>query len=54
MHISGDVVLLTSLLIECYSQAIGPELTFYDKSRNAGQQILSNKLVHAQMDAFCR
>ncbi|KAL8053513.1 hypothetical protein ABFS82_05G077000 [Erythranthe guttata] len=35
-------------------QAIGPELTFYNKSRNAGQVILSNKLLHAQMDAFCR
>ncbi|GFP96481.1 vacuolar protein sorting-associated protein 13c [Phtheirospermum japonicum] len=35
-------------------QAIGPELTFYNKSRNAGQYIFSNKLLHAQMDTFCR
>ncbi|KAL8529518.1 hypothetical protein ACS0TY_006808 [Phlomoides rotata] len=35
-------------------QAIGPELTFYHKSKNAGELILSNKLLHAQMDAFCR
>ncbi|KAL3619418.1 hypothetical protein CASFOL_036988 [Castilleja foliolosa] len=35
-------------------QAIGPELTFYNKSRNAGQDIFSNKLLHAQMDTFCR
>ncbi|EPS74221.1 hypothetical protein M569_00532, partial [Genlisea aurea] len=34
-------------------QAIGPELTFYNKSRNVGQ-LLSNKLLHAHMDAFCR
>ncbi|KAI3453469.1 hypothetical protein Pfo_010132 [Paulownia fortunei] len=42
----------TELIVEL--QAIGPELTFYNKSRNAGQLILSNKLLHAQMDAFCR
>ncbi|XP_042024109.1 uncharacterized protein LOC121771392 [Salvia splendens] len=35
-------------------QAIGPELTFYSKSRNAEEQILSNKLLHAQVDASCR
>ncbi|KAK6146409.1 hypothetical protein DH2020_020278 [Rehmannia glutinosa] len=35
------------------SKAIGPELTFYNKSKNAGQNILSNKLLHAQMDTFC-
>ncbi|PIN17888.1 hypothetical protein CDL12_09445 [Handroanthus impetiginosus] len=42
----------TELIVEL--QAIGPELTFYNKSRNADQVNLSNKLLHAQMDAFCR
>ncbi|KAK6122244.1 hypothetical protein DH2020_044005 [Rehmannia glutinosa] len=42
----------TELIFEL--QAIGPELTFYNKSKNAGQNILSNKLLHAQMDTFCR
>ncbi|XP_051144600.1 uncharacterized protein LOC127260739 isoform X2 [Andrographis paniculata] len=35
-------------------QAIGPELTFYNKSRNSGELNISNKVLHAQMDAFCR
>ncbi|GER35434.1 pleckstrin homology (PH) domain-containing protein [Striga asiatica] len=42
----------TELIFEL--QAIGPELTFYNKSRNTGQHIMSNKLLHAQMDTFCR
>ncbi|KAL6543919.1 hypothetical protein OROGR_010416 [Orobanche gracilis] len=42
----------TELIFEL--QAIGPELTFYNKSRNAGEYILSNKLLHAQMDICCR
>ncbi|KAL8141812.1 hypothetical protein V2J09_014844 [Rumex salicifolius] len=36
-------------------QAIGPELTFYNKSKDVGSSlILSNKLLHAQLDAFSR
>ncbi|KAG8382461.1 hypothetical protein BUALT_Bualt05G0079700 [Buddleja alternifolia] len=42
----------TELIFEL--QAIGPELTFYNTSNSAGQLILSNKLLHAQLDAFCR
>lgn len=40
----------------CYiSQAIGPELTFYNSSRDAGDSmVLSTKLLHAQLDVFCR
>lgn len=36
-------------------QAIGPELTFYNTSRSVGESAaLSNKLLHTQLDAFCR
>ncbi|KAF6135503.1 hypothetical protein GIB67_015356, partial [Kingdonia uniflora] len=36
-------------------QAIGPELTFYNTSKDVGESVtLSNKLLHAQLDAFCR
>ncbi|XP_059641926.1 uncharacterized protein LOC132283907 [Cornus florida] len=36
-------------------QAIGPELTFYNISKDVGESlVLSNKLLHAQLDAFCR
>lgn len=36
-------------------QAIGPELTFYSASKDVAKSlILSNKLLHAQLDAFCR
>ncbi|GMQ04542.1 hypothetical protein CsSME_00049923 [Camellia sinensis var. sinensis] len=35
--------------------AIGPELTFYNASKDVGESLaLSNKLLHAQLDAFCR
>ncbi|GAB2273666.1 hypothetical protein Dimus_008448 [Dionaea muscipula] len=33
-------------------QAVSPELTFYSTSKSMGN--LSNKLLHAQVDAFCR
>ncbi|KAK4262505.1 hypothetical protein QN277_028058 [Acacia crassicarpa] len=43
----------TEFIIEL--QAVGPELTFYNTSKDAGDLLhLSNKLLHAQMDAFCR
>ncbi|GAB4857735.1 hypothetical protein Ancab_015642 [Ancistrocladus abbreviatus] len=36
-------------------QAIGPELTFYNTSKPMGDSLtLSNKLLHAQLDSFCR
>ncbi|KAK8614167.1 hypothetical protein V6N13_122539 [Hibiscus sabdariffa] len=36
-------------------QAIGPELTFYNASKDVGDSsVLSNKLLHAQLDAFGR
>lgn len=36
-------------------QAIGPELTFYNTSKDVGESpILSSQLLHAQLDAFCR
>jgi hypothetical protein len=36
-------------------QAIAPELTFYNTSKDVAEsQILSNQLLHAQLDAFCR
>ncbi|KAK6935059.1 Pleckstrin homology domain [Dillenia turbinata] len=36
-------------------QAIGPELTFYNTSKDVGDSfVLSNKLLHAQLDAFCK
>lgn len=43
----------TEIIVEL--QAIGPELTFYSASKDVGKSlILSNKLLHAQLDAFCR
>ncbi|XP_043715720.1 uncharacterized protein LOC122664096 isoform X2 [Telopea speciosissima] len=42
----------TELIIEL--QAIGPELTFYNTSKDGESLTLSNKLLHAQFDAFCR
>ncbi|KAF7828516.1 Vacuolar protein sorting-associated protein 13C [Senna tora] len=43
----------TEFIIEL--QAVGPELTFYNTSKDAGELLhLSNKLLHAQLDAFCR
>ncbi|KAJ7944655.1 pleckstrin-likey (PH) domain-containing protein [Quillaja saponaria] len=36
-------------------QAIGPELAFYNAPKDAGESsVLSNKLLHVQLDAFCR
>jgi len=36
-------------------QAVGPELTFYSTSRNAGENLaLSTKVIHAHTDAYCR
>ncbi|KAM7253783.1 hypothetical protein ACFE04_031465 [Oxalis oulophora] len=36
-------------------QAVGPELTFYNSSKVGGEsQMLSNRLLHAQLDAFGR
>jgi hypothetical protein len=36
-------------------QAIGPELTFYNTSKDVGESpILPSQLLHAQLDAFCR
>ncbi|KAF5735104.1 hypothetical protein HS088_TW15G00604 [Tripterygium wilfordii] len=36
-------------------QAIGPELTFYNTSKDVGESsLLSNQLLHAQLDAFGR
>ncbi|XP_027361593.1 uncharacterized protein LOC113869468 [Abrus precatorius] len=44
---------LTELIIEI--QAVGPALTFYSTSKNVGELLnLSNKLLLAQLDAFCR
>ncbi|KAL5230936.1 hypothetical protein ABZP36_029712 [Zizania latifolia] len=58
-EITEDVVKNTSVdistefIIEL--QAIGPELTFYSASRNAGENLaLSTKVIHARADAFCR
>ncbi|XP_020979196.1 uncharacterized protein LOC107640015 [Arachis ipaensis] len=43
----------TELIIEL--QAVGPELTFYNTSKDVGELLnLSNKLLLAQLDAFCR
>lgn len=43
----------TDLIVEL--QAIGPELTFYNTSKDIGESpFLSSKLLHAQFDAFCR
>ncbi|GMN21548.1 hypothetical protein TIFTF001_040051 [Ficus carica] len=36
-------------------QAIGPELTFYNTSKDVGKSLLlTNQLLHANLDAFCR
>jgi hypothetical protein len=36
-------------------QAIGPELTFYNTSKDVEESpILTSQLLHAQLDAFCR
>lgn len=35
-------------------QAIGPELTFYNTSKDVKSPVLSNKLLHAQLDAYGR
>ncbi|XP_008465914.2 uncharacterized protein LOC103503494 isoform X1 [Cucumis melo] len=36
-------------------QAIGPELIFYNTSREVGEStILQNQLLHAQLDVYCR
>ncbi|WCJ20748.1 hypothetical protein M5689_002962 [Euphorbia peplus] len=44
---------LTEFILEF--QAIGPELTFYNTSQKVGvSPIISNKLLHAQLDAFAR
>jgi len=38
-----------------FLQAIGPELTFYNTSKDVGELLnLSNKLLLAHLDAFCR
>lgn len=43
------------MLLRDIFQAIGPELTFYNSSKDVGESLnLSNKLLHAQLDAFCR
>ncbi|XP_077244890.1 pleckstrin homology (PH) domain-containing protein [Tasmannia lanceolata] len=43
----------TEFIIEL--QAIGPELTFYNSSKDVGESMmLSTKLLHAQLDVFCR
>ncbi|KAH7549714.1 hypothetical protein JRO89_XS13G0070800 [Xanthoceras sorbifolium] len=46
----------TEFIIEDVSmQAIGPELTFYNTSKDVKESpTLSNKLLHAQLDAFSR
>ncbi|WOL09557.1 hypothetical protein Cni_G18310 [Canna indica] len=44
---------LTEYVIEL--QAIGPELTFYSTSKDVGESlILSKKVIHANLDVFCR
>jgi vacuolar protein sorting-associated protein 13A/C len=43
----------TEMIIEF--QAIGPELTFYNTSKDVVKTpLLSNKLLHAQLDAYGR
>ncbi|KAK9144775.1 hypothetical protein Sjap_004678 [Stephania japonica] len=43
----------TEFIIEL--QAIGPELTFYNTSKDFGESaVLSNKLLHVQLDVLCR
>ncbi|KAE8702415.1 hypothetical protein F3Y22_tig00110482pilonHSYRG00005 [Hibiscus syriacus] len=41
--------------IRLIPRAIGPELTFYNASKDVGESsVLSNKLLHTQLDAFGR
>ncbi|XP_068305501.1 uncharacterized protein [Pyrus communis] len=43
----------TEIVIEL--QLVGPELTFYNTSEDVGESlVLSNQLLHAQLDGFCR
>jgi len=50
---NGSADISTEFIMEL--QAIGPELTFYSTSRNAGENLaLSTKVIHAHTDAFCR
>ncbi|KAM5573225.1 hypothetical protein ABKV19_012985 [Rosa sericea] len=43
----------TEFIIEL--QVVGPELTFYNTSEKLGESLmLSNQLLHAQLDGFCR
>ncbi|KAI3918587.1 hypothetical protein MKX01_041907, partial [Papaver californicum] len=43
----------TEFIIEL--QAVGPELTFYNTSKDVEESSkMCNKLLHAQLDAFCR
>ncbi|BFG31191.1 hypothetical protein CerSpe_174650 [Prunus speciosa] len=43
----------TEFIIEL--QLVGPELTFYNTSEDVGESlVLSNQLLHAQLDGFCR
>ncbi|CAD6212089.1 unnamed protein product [Miscanthus lutarioriparius] len=50
---NGSADISTEFIMEL--QAIGPELTFYSTSRNAGENLaLSTKVIHARTDAFCR
>lgn len=50
---NASVDISTEFILEL--QAIGPELTFYSTSRNAGENLaLSTKVIHAHTDAHCR
>ncbi|KAI6702353.1 hypothetical protein NL676_011489 [Syzygium grande] len=52
---NNAVVRSTEFTVEL--QAIGPELTFYSASKEVAESqslVLSNKLLHAQLDVFCR
>ncbi|KAL3499805.1 hypothetical protein ACH5RR_038898 [Cinchona calisaya] len=50
-----NVAVSRSVEIVFELQAIGPELTFYNTSKDVGKSLLlSNKLLHTQLDAFCR
>ncbi|XP_031385571.1 uncharacterized protein LOC116199374 isoform X2 [Punica granatum] len=52
---SAPVQQTSELILEL--QAIGPELTFYNTSKDVGMSqslVLSNKLLHAQLDIFSR
>lgn len=49
----GSVQTSSEIIVEL--QAIGPELTFYNTSKDLGDSpLFSNKLLHAQLDAFGR